>query len=139
MTARRAALAVGFACAAFACGGSDGVEPPPPPPPPPAEPGGINFNVVTPENSDDGALLLTVLGGVVDSVTGLAGYEAFHARTSASTRAMVFGSIVDGPLIRVWVPDLSLGARYSVRVDEGAIRGTYDVLPGTSYQVARTP
>ncbi len=139
MSRRGSTFALALACIGFACGGSDGVGPPPPPPPPPVAPGAVNFDVVTAVNLEDGGLLLTVLGGAVDSVTGLAGYEVFQTLTATGARAMVFGSIVDGPLIRVWVPDVSRAGQYSVRVDEGAIRGTYAVLPGASYSVTRQP
>jgi hypothetical protein len=137
MSRSGSAFALALSWVGFACGGSDGVGPPPPPPPPPVEQGAINFAVVTAANVEDGGLLLTVLGGAVDSVTGLAGYEVFQTLTTSGARAMVFGSIVDGPLIQVWVPDASRAGDYSVRVDEGAIRGTYDVLPGASYSVTR--
>jgi len=139
MSRRGSTLALALAWVGFACGGSDGVGPPPPPPPPPAEPGAVNFHVVTAADLEDGGLLLTVLGGAVDSVTGLAGYEVFQTLTTTGARAMVFGSIVDGPLIRVWVPDVSRAGLYSVRVDEGAIRGTYDVVPGAAYSMTRQP
>ncbi|MGH7515925.1 MAG: hypothetical protein ACREOC_00440 [Gemmatimonadales bacterium] len=139
MSRRGSALTLALSCVGFACGGSDGVGPPPPPPPPPGEPGALNFHVVTAANLEDGGLLLTVLGGAVDSVTGLAGYEVFHTLTATGARAMVFGPIVDGPLIQVWVPDVSRAGHYSVGVDEGAIRGTYDVVPGAAYSVTHQP
>ncbi len=137
MNRARFGLAAGLACFGLGCG--SGTEPPPPPPPPPAGPGPISFELVTPADVEDGALLLTVLGGAVDSVTGAAGYEVFHALTPAGAKAIVIGSIVDGPLVRVWVPDASRSARYAVQVEEGAARATYGVVPSTSYQVIRRP
>jgi hypothetical protein len=129
------ALVVSLAWVSYGCGSSDGVEPPPPP----SGPGVVAFDVVTAAEVDDGALLLTVLGGAVDSVTALAGYEVFHAATATGARAMVFGTIVDGPLLGVWVPDLSQAGGYSVRVDEGAARESYGVVAAASYQVSRRP
>jgi hypothetical protein len=99
----------------------------------------VDFDVATASQVDDGAVLLTVVGGPVDSVSALAGYEVLQARTPSSTRAIVYGAIGDGPLLRVWVPNASLAAQYSVRVDEGARRGTYEVIPGASYSVTRRP
>lgn len=139
MSPRGFALAAALGCAGFACGGSDGVEPPPPPPPPPAGPAAINFDVTTDLSLEHGGLLLAVVGGAVDSVTGLAGYEVFHASSATGARAIVFGAIVNGPLMRVWVPDASRAAQYGVTVTEGAVRGSYAVLPGTIYQVSRRP
>jgi hypothetical protein len=129
------ALVVTLAWVGWGCGGSDGVEPPPPP----SGPGVVAFDVVTAAEVDDGALLLTVLGGAVDSVTASAGYEVFHAVTATGARAMVFGGIVDGPLLRVWVPEVGQAGGYSVRVDEGAAREGYGVVAGGSYQVSRHP
>ncbi|MGH6691482.1 MAG: hypothetical protein ACREOF_10735 [Gemmatimonadales bacterium] len=139
MSRRGSALVLALACAGFACGGNDNVGPRPAPPPPPAEAGPIDFAVTTPATHQHGALLVTIGGGTVDSVAGMQGYDVFHSITSTGARAMVFGAIVDGRLIRVWVPDASQAVRYSVQVDEGAVRGTYEVLPGSRYQVTRQP
>lgn len=121
---------------ATACGDGDQIGPPPPPP---AEPGPVDFDVTTGADVDDGALLLTVSGGPVDSVTALGGYDVLQAQAEAATRAIVYGAIVDGALLRVWVPNASLAAQYSVRVDEGARRGTYEAVPGAAYSVVRRP
>jgi hypothetical protein len=134
MSARAAALAL-LAPAVFACGGSDGVEPPPPPP---AEPGPVNFDLEVP-GGEHGGLQLMIAGGPVDSVTPLSGYEVFYTASPTGGRALVFGSIVAGPLIRVWVPTLSRASQYTVTVSEGAIRGTYQVVTGPSYRVTRQP
>jgi hypothetical protein len=95
--------------------------------------------VVTPADVEDGALLITVLGGAVDSVTGSAGYEVFHSATSTGARAIVVGNIVDGPVLRVWVPDVSQAAGYSAQVVEGAVRATYGLVAAEAYQLTRTP
>lgn len=129
----RAVALLAAVCVGYSCGGGDSAGPPPPPP---AEPGPIDFNVTASAGVEHGGLLLTILGGAVDSVTGLAGYEVFHTVTATGARALVFGSIVDGPLVRVWIPDRSQAAQYSVRADEGAVRGTYATVGGDSYSVA---
>jgi hypothetical protein len=135
MNRRAPAVIAALASAAIACGGSDGVGPPPPPATP-ADPGPINFDLAA-APGDHGAIQLSIVGGAVDSVTGLSGYEVFSTSSPTGSRALVFGSIVDGPLIRVWVPDLSRASRYTVAVSEGAIRGTYQLVLGSSYQVTR--
>ena len=106
---RRRALGplAALSLAVWACGDGDQVGPPPPPPPPPAEPGPVDFDVTTSADVDDGALLLTVLGGPVDSVRGLAGYDVLDAPTATGAKAIVYGAIVDGALLRVWVPNAS--------------------------------
>jgi hypothetical protein len=123
---------------ALACGGDGGIEPPPPAPPP-SGPGPVSFDIAVSTGADHGAVLFTVTGGVVDSVTGLAGYQVFHTLTSTGARGMAFGSIVNGPLVQVWVPDRAGAAGYAVRVDEGAVRGTWATLSPESYSVARAP
>jgi hypothetical protein len=135
MSARALALIAALATVAFACGGSDGIEPPPPPP---AEPGSINVDLDA-APGEHGAIQLAVVGGAVDSVTGLSGYEVFYSASATGGRALVFGSIVNGPLIKVWVPDVSRASRYTVAVTEGALRGTYQLVLGVSYHVSQRP
>lgn len=132
-------VALAIAWLGLGCGSSDGIGPPPPPPPPPATPGAIEFDVATPPDLEHGGLLLTIQGGAVDSVTAAAGYEVFHTLTPTGAKAMIFGAIVNGRLVKVWVPDVSQAGRYSGRVDEGAVRGTYGVVAGDSYQMNRLP
>lgn len=135
---RRVGRAVLVVAALAGCGGDDGTAPPPPPPPP-SGPGSISFGITVSPGADHGALLITVTGGAVDSVTGLAGYEVFQSLTTSGARAMVFGAIVDGPLLRLWVPDLGRGDGYMVQVNEGAVRGTYGTVAPDAYQITRTP
>ena len=65
----------------LACGG-DGGNAPPPPTPSPTGPGPISFDIAVSAGANHGAVLFTVTGGPVDSVTGLSGYEVFHSLTS---------------------------------------------------------
>jgi hypothetical protein len=132
----RSALALTLAVGVWGCGGNDGIGPPPPPP---NAPGALTFDVTTPADLEDGALLITVSGGPVDSVSGMGTYEVFHTVTATGARAMIFGAIGDGPLMRVWVPDLSQAAAYGVQVEEGAVRGTYAIVEAGSYTVTRRP
>ena len=136
---RGATATLGTLCAlAAGCGGDGGIGPPLPPPPP-SGPGAIGFDVATAPGAEHGAILLTVAGGAVDSVTAAGGYEAFQTLTTAGARAIVVGAIADGPLIRVWVPDVARADRYSVQVEEGALRGSYATVPAGNYAVTRGP
>jgi hypothetical protein len=121
---------------ATACGGDGGIEPPPPPAGQ-SGPGSIPFSVTVATGIEHGAILFTVTGGPVDSITARAGYEAFHSVTTGGARGIVFGALVNGPLLQVWVPDRSIADRYAVRVDEGAARGTYVTVAPESYAIAR--
>jgi hypothetical protein len=135
---RAGPLAAFLTALVLACGGDGGIEPPPPMPTP-AVPGPITFDIAVSDGADHGAVLFTVTGGPVDSVTGLSGYEVFHSLASTGARGMAFGSLVNGPLLQVWVPDQSRGDQYGVRVDEGAVRGTWATVSPESYSVAREP
>jgi hypothetical protein len=123
---------------AAACGSDGGIEPPPPPPAQ-SGPGPIPFSLTVATGTEHGAILFTVSGGPVDSITGLAGYEVFHSLTIGGARGMAFGALANGPLLQVWVPDRSRGDHYGIRVDEGAARGTYATVAPDSYAIARDP
>lgn len=131
-------LALLLPALALACGG-DGGNAPPPPTPSPTGPGPVSFDIAVSAGANHGAVLFTVTGGPVDSVTGLSGYEVFHSLTSTGARGMAFGTLVNGPLVQVWVPDRSRADGYTVQVDEGAVRGTWATLTAESYSVARSP
>ena len=84
---------------ATACGGDGGIAPPPPPAGQ-SGPGSIPFSVTVATGTEHGAVLFTVTGGPVDSITARAGYEAFH-------------SVTDCPRL-IWVPRIST-SRVAVR------------------------
>ncbi|MGH7752498.1 MAG: hypothetical protein ACREN5_06755, partial [Gemmatimonadales bacterium] len=81
-----------------ACGG-DGTGPEP------ATPGRLSLRLTTP-NSDDGAVLLEVSGGQIDSVVA-AGYRLRATGPGAnSRRVVVTGTLASGPVASIWVPDV---------------------------------
>jgi len=91
--------------------------------------------VLASPNSDDGAVLLTVSGGPMDSVAAV-GYTTFSAPLSGtSAKVVVVGSVVSGTVARVWVPDRSKTAQYSVTLVEVAARGSYQLRPLQGYRV----
>jgi hypothetical protein len=86
-------------------------------------------------NGDDGALLLTVAGGRVDSVEA-SGYTTFSHRSDPTTlRIIVAGTVVSGTIARLWVPDERQIGRYSVTLDQAAARGSYVQRDPASYQI----
>ena len=86
-------------------------------------------------NGDDGALLLTVAGGRVDSVEA-SGYATFSHRSDPTTiRIIVAGSVASGTIARLWVPDERQIGRYSVTLDQAAARGSYAQRDPASYLV----
>jgi hypothetical protein len=86
-------------------------------------------------NGDDGALLLTVSGGRVDSVEA-SGYTTFsHHFDPTTVRIIVAGNVVSGTIARLWVPDERQVGRYSVTLDQAAARGSYAQRDPASYQI----
>ncbi|HEX7942879.1 MAG TPA: hypothetical protein VF488_13795, partial [Gemmatimonadaceae bacterium] len=82
--------------------------------------------VVTTPNADDGALLVRISGGAVDSVTSPGGYAVYAgAAEGASRRIIVQGNIAGGVVARVWVPDVTRGAAYVATVEQATTRDTY--------------
>lgn len=90
-----------------------------------SNPGFVIVTLATP-NSNDGALLLTLSGGTMDSLTASAG-TIFFASTGTNTfRVMVAGTIGDGPIVRFWMPDRRNVAQYSATLEQAAVRTTYE-------------
>ncbi len=90
-----------------------------------SNPGFVIVTLATP-NSNDGALLLTLSGGTMDSLTASAG-TIFFASTGTNTfRVMVAGTIGDGPIVRFWMPDRRNVAQYLATLEQAAVRTTYE-------------
>ena len=116
--------AVVLAAITIACGG-DGTNGGTGPATETVNPGFVNVTLATP-NSNDGALLLTLSGGTMDSLTASAG-TIFFASTGTNTfRIMVAGTIVDGPIVRFWMPDRRNVAQYLATLEQAAVRTTYE-------------
>jgi hypothetical protein len=129
-----------------ACGGDATGPTPAVPPTPPASatPGRLTVSLTTP-NTDDGALLATLSGGVLDSITVVAGSTSRvqTARPSATTVRLIIlaapgQAVKAGELVSFWVPDVAQVARYSGSVEQVAARVTYAqrVLVGYSLRIS---
>lgn len=87
-------------------------------------------------HSDDGAVLLSITGGPVDSVDA-AGHKLYSARTNADTlKLIVVGSLGSGPIARIHIPDNRHAFRYVARIGQVAARGTYEQRNPAGYRVA---
>jgi hypothetical protein len=76
-------------------------------------------------HSDDGAVLLTIAGGPVDSVEAI-GYGVYTARAGTGTlRLIVTGDLGGGPIARIHVPDPRQAPFYTAKVVQVAARRTY--------------
>lgn len=111
--------AITLACSGDSNNGGTG------PPVEASNPGFVNVTLATP-NSNDGALLLTLSGGTMDSLTASAG-TIFVAETGTNTfRVMVAGTIADGPIVRFWMPDRRNVSQYVATLEQAAARSTYE-------------
>lgn len=109
----------------------------PEPPPPPAQPRVLRLVLATP-HADDGALLFTLAGGAVDSVTA-PGAKLHLAPASATPRRVLLrGALAAGEVARVWLPPGADAARYQVTLEQVAARGSYAqrALPGYTLTLA---
>ncbi|HKG94518.1 MAG TPA: hypothetical protein VKA84_21570 [Gemmatimonadaceae bacterium] len=90
--------------------------------------GALSLGLTTP-NADDGAVLLAIDGGPVDSVTAVGAYRVYGGAAGAPAgtplRVIVRGTLAAGPVARVWVPDVSAVGAYRVTVEQAAARTTY--------------
>lgn len=89
--------------------------------------------------SDDGAVLLTISGGPIDSVEAV-GTELYSARPNASTmRLIVTGSLTSGPIARLHIPDTREASRYVASVEQVASRSAYAQQDPAGYSVSLLP
>ena len=129
--------AVVLAAITLACSGDSsngGTEPPVDV----SNPGFVNVTLSTP-NSNDGAVLLQLSGGVIDSLTASSG-SIFFAETGTNIfRVMVAGTITDGPVVRFWMPDRRNVSQYSATLEQAAVRSTYEQQSIGGYSLSIAP
>jgi len=120
----RVFLAVVILAAAAACGG----EPAGPKP----TPGDLTVVLASP-GSSDGAVLLLVTGGPVESVASVGSYQVASAVVATNTRRVVVtGNIGAGDLIKLRVPDVN-STSYLIQIEQVADRNTYALLEASAY------
>lgn len=109
-----AALGVGAACSDYPGGG-------------PTQPGTLTLRLTTPHD-DDGAIMFELSGPPVDNATAAgASLRLFTRRVDDATiRGAVLGTLANGAVVTLEVPDVDAVAEYAVRVLEVADR--QDVL-----------
>ena len=99
--------------------------------------GALNVNISSPQH-DDGALMLTVYGGPVDSVESV-GFPVYSARVADSVKFIVSGSLGSGTVARVHIPDGRQASRYSAKVSQVAARVSYAPRDPASYSITLLP
>ncbi len=125
----QACLALTLAVLPVGCGG-DGPNGPP-------AAGVVRFDLET-QHADDGALVVVVSGGPVDSIAGPAGLRVYtSAATDGGMSVLVTGAIVAGPLLTVHVPDGRKSSAYTSVVTQVAARSTYELRAPADYRLTR--
>jgi hypothetical protein len=96
--------------------------------------GPLDLVIQTPAD-DIGIVLVEVTDATVDSVTAL-GYRTESSSVgTAPLRIVVSGSVRDGKLVRIWVPDRTRASDYSATVVEAAARTTYLLQDVADYRI----
>lgn len=114
---------------ATACGGSSPTPPapPPPPPPPPAPIPGDLLVSVSGLATTDGALLMTVGGAPITAVTATNTANRLVSTGLAQTtlRVILSGTLANGDVFKISVPDVAKVSSYTVAIDAVADRETF--------------
>jgi hypothetical protein len=97
--------------------------------------GALDVNLAS-ANSDDGGVLFTVSGGVIDSVTS-SDYQVYSARLDPNTlRVIVTGNLNAGTIARLHVPDIRRASNFSITLNQVAARGSYLQRDAAAYSVS---
>ena len=99
--------------------------------------GGLNVNISSPY-LDDGALMLSVSGGPVDSVESV-GFRIYSIRAADSVKFIVTGKLGSGRVARIHIPDGREAFRYTARISQAAARGSYAPRNPADYSAALLP
>ena len=84
--------------------------------------------------AEAGAFLLTITGGPVEAVTALGGQQvSFASPIPGITKVVVAGTLGNGELLRLRVPDVTKFADYAVRVEQVADKTTFALIDPTGY------
>lgn len=110
-----------------ACGGSTG---------PTA--GALKVNLLSPY-TDDGGVLLTISGGPIDSVEGLAARLYTYRVDANSLRIIIAGELGTGAVALIRIPDTREASRYSAVVSQAAARPPYTQRDPALYTVTLVP
>jgi hypothetical protein len=100
--------------------------------------GTLDIQLTSP-NSDDGAVLLTIAGGPVESVEPLVG-GAYTAKVDDNTmRVVVTGNLTSTTIARLHINDMNQVARYSAAITQVAVRSTYATREPAGYSILLIP
>lgn len=86
--------------------------------------------VLSGSGTTDGALLLRISGGPVEAITPIGDFttDGTPLAGGAQFRAVVTGSVVNGDIARIRVPDVNAAGAYTVVIEQVADRNTFALL-----------
>ena len=99
--------------------------------------GALDVRLSSP-HQDDGAVLVLVYGGPVDSIQS-AGYPVYSARVADTVKLIVTGDLGSGAVARVHIPDQRQAYRYGARLEQVAVRRSYAQHDPAGYAIALVP
>jgi hypothetical protein len=114
--------------AVAACGSSST----PTAPPAPQTGGWLTLQLASPRN-DDGAVQFSVSGPGIDSVK-IVGYDGFATITDGTANLLVAGSVGNGDVARIFVPNVAYTSQYRATVAAAAARSTYALQSIDTYR-----
>lgn len=105
----------------------------------PSRSGTLLLHLTTP-HPDDGAVMFEITGPPTDSVTAVSeSLRLFTRRAGGTLVGVVIGTVADGPVVKLWVPDVSAAASYRGRVLDVADRQNALRTSLESYALTVTP
>lgn len=118
--------------------GCDGSPTDPPDDGTPLVPGWLTLELSSPHD-DDGGLLFTLTGGPIEEVEPLIdGF--FTATEEEGTWTVLFAAtFTDGPVARIFVPDVPAGTALQAAIQQAAARQTYVQRDVSEYAVTIVP
>ncbi len=123
------ALALGLIVMLASCGGPSG------PPPPPSGPGFLQVLLQTPR-TNDGALLITLSGGPLDSLrVSQATLLTAPPGSVNDQQVIIAGDVRAGVVLRFWVPERADVANYRVVLNQVVTRTDYIQQSLTGYSL----
>lgn len=99
--------------------------------------GALNVSISSSQR-DDGALMISVYGGPVDSVESI-GFPIYSIRSADSVKFIVTGSLGSGAVARIHIPDGRQASRYGARINQVAARVSYAPRDPSAYSITLLP
>lgn len=96
--------------------------------------GTLTVSLTTPKSGSDGAILFSLTGPQAPtSMTAGAGLRVFSQTLSTTTNVAVTGTLGNGPLITIGVPDVRQAAQYLATIQGVAASADFQLRPLSGY------